>query len=510
MSEKHFDNQLQSEPNVNDTEAYVPILSVNKYKFMDDAFYGGGGFKDGSYLIPHTREMFYKARKELTGYRNFIKPIARALVEPVFVEGTPRVITDVNGNELSEDSINPFGTFVEDCDNAGTPIGEFTEQAVLQTRLHGVSFIVMDNFPAEMQPASMQEAIDNRIMPYVYLRSAEEVIVWENDAYGKLITITFKEQPAKIVEGNTIRFEDRYRMWTEEYSVVMTKDKNNKYVQLSAPVFHNLGCLPVIVTYVQKPRYKNCILVDPPLWDMARLNCVIYNKDSEIRDQERAQAFSCLYIQGEPNSNVTVGPHNVIFLPMDANITPGFASPDPAILAGLVSNADSLRESLFQMAEQNGVVGVKPAESGVAARWHFWATESQLKKSATMATCIEMSIYEMFKEYAQMDFGYVVQYPDDYQPGDATQVIQNYKTIFDLKPPTALANKLWEKTTRLLLEDEDPEEVKEILAEIEAEQEGSTNELPPGDQGTTGVTGVNPPDAGMTGMVGDNMQYMGD
>lgn len=502
MAESHFDSVPGgSDPRVEDTEQYTPLLSVNKYRFMDDSFYGTGGFRDGSYLIPHTREMFYKTRKELTGYRNFMSPIVRALVEPVFTDAVPRVITDMNDNELGDDANHPFRTFIEDADSDGTSLHEFVEQATLDTRLHGVSFVVMDNYGADMQPATMQEAIDDRIMPYVYLKSAEEVVDWTNDTYGCLTTITFAEQPIKVTHQNgTVECQPRFRLWTEMYSQVLTKNKDGDFENVGPAVYHNLGQLPVIVTYVRKPRYRNEILVDPPMFDLARMCLVIYNKDSEIRDQERAQAFSCLYVQGEPNGNLTIGPHNVIFLPPDASIAPGFASPDSSILAGLVANNEELRKSLFQMAEQSGVVGTQIAESGVAARWHFWAVESQLKKTASIAQSIEYRIKDLYEAYMATEFGYTVTYPDDFQPGDVTAVINNYKTILDLRPPVVLAEEIWCKIGRIVMEDDDPDDIKEVIEEIEAEFEVVTSPESAGETGPQGETGM--PEQNMQGMTG--------
>jgi hypothetical protein len=380
------------------------------------------------------------------------------------------MITDANGNPIGENNQVPFGIFLEDVDNDKTPMQIYMEELMLSVRLHGVGITVMDNFAQDMQPSSIKEVVDNRIMPYIYQRSAADVIAWKTDDYGCLQSITFEEAPVVMVSSNgTEVVEKRYRIWTTEYSQLLKKNKENKFELVTPPVVHNLGRVPVILTYIQKPRYPSVILVDPPMYDIARINHVLYNKDSEIRDQERAQAFSNFYIQGDPNGNITLGPHNVIFIPMDATIPPGFASPDTAILTNLVLNAEKLRESLFLQAEQAGVVGVKPAESGIAAQWHFWAVESQLKKTSKLATNTEMDIAELFKEYTQTDFEYVVQYPDEFQPGDVGSLINTYKTIIDMGAPEVIKEKIFEKTARIIFSDEEAEEVDAIVEEIKNE-----------------------------------------
>lgn len=491
-SEKHFLAEGGRDPKVDDTNNAINILGVNPYLFMTHAYEGTGGFRDGNYLVPHTREMFFVNRKQLSAYRNYVRPIIRALVEPVFVDEAIRILTDANGNELPEESDTLFGTFIEDCDNKDTCLQSFTEDVCTSARLHGVTFVVMDNFPQSMQPETTEMAIEERIMPYVYQRYAYEVEDVTTDDFGCITSITFIEEPVKDSKGDK---QSRFRTWTDQYSQVMTKNPQGQLVAVSAPVVHGLGMLPVIVVYGTK-RKNNSVFVEPPLYDLARLNTVIFNKDSEIRDQERAQAFSNFYVQSSESGNFTLGPHNVIILPMETSITPGFASPDSAILAGLVSNTKDLVDALFQMAEQSGVKGVQSASSGVAIQWDFYSTESQLKKTAYTATKLEDDIHDLFVAYTGEDLEYVVQYPCEFQPGDAKTTVTMYKDVLSMSPPIALKNKVWEKVARVILTDEDPKEVAEIIEEMETELEGP--EMPEETPMDTGMTGP----MGMTGMMG--------
>lgn len=461
LSQYHFSSEAGQDARVSDTETYVKVSSVNRYKFMDDAYYSAGGFRDGTYLIPHTREMFYRARRELSAYRNFMRPIIRSLVEPVFEED---VIRKIAGQVVDDDTVHPYATFLEDVDNDQTCMNEFSEEVMLQTRLHGVSFVVMDNYPEESQPATAGEATESRIMPYVYKRSAQDVDNWHCNPYGRLVDITFVEEPVINTNGTV---EQRFRTWTEEYSVLCAKDASGKYVEVAPRSVHGLGVLPVIVLYAQPQRVKSNILVDPPMYDIARMCCVLFNKDSEIRDQERAQAFSNFYMQGDPNGNTSVGPHNVIFVPMEATIAPGFASPDSSILAGLVSNAEKLQQSIFQQAEQSGVIGVKSAESGVAAEWHFWSVEGQLQHTAHLAERLEDEIAELYMAYTRTEFEFDVTYPEEYQPGDQKTVIDRFKVILDLKPVPTLAGAIWKKIAHMTLSDESAEELAIIEDEID-------------------------------------------
>ena len=57
----------------------------------------------------------------------------------------------------------------------------------------------------------------------------------------------------------------------------------------------------------------------------------VFNKDSEIRELERAQGFSFLYAQGIEPGDLTIGANNYLNVPEGSTIPPGYCSPDPGI-----------------------------------------------------------------------------------------------------------------------------------------------------------------------------------
>jgi hypothetical protein len=479
------------DPNIAQTNNQVNIQSVNIYEFMDHSLNGTGGYRDGSYLIPHDREMNYDSRRSMAYYRNFVRPILRAMIEPVFTEEALRVIKDENGNVLEDSLLNGF---TEDCTNTGTEIQEMSQEVLEYTRLHGVTFVVMDNFSD--QPKTEAEAIENRIYPYIYIKTANQVKKdngYQVDMFGKLEWICFTEK--KNEKG-----EQLYRKWDKTQSVII--DEKGEAVE--QPKLHNLGVVPVISIYAAKRKCLDEILVDPPLYDLAKINFTIFNKDSEIRDQERAQGFSIFYLQSDSPGNITLGNKNVLYLPIGSTIQPGFASPDWQILKGLQESGEKLREDLFRMAEQSGVTGVQSGSSGIALEWDFFAHESVLKKTSSLAEAFEEAVAELFNLYTKKSYIYEVEYPEDFAPNNKTKELDLYdKSLLMDLPPLAKA-KIKEKVARLLFYDIEEEEMKAIIDEIKLEAEdaqlsGATDE---GDEGATGIqgaTGINM--QGATGMM---------
>lgn len=190
--EKGFDT-VPADRNISQMSTSVDMAAINVYQLMDEAYYGTGGFRDGRYLIPFARESNYNARRQLAHYKNYVKPIVRAMTEPCFTEIAPRKVTDEAGNPVE----NMFTAFIDDCDASETHLQDFSHQALVICRRHGVCFTVMDNFESTAQPATVSEALQSRIFPYIYIKKANEVEAYSTDAFGNLTEIIFTDVPVK-------------------------------------------------------------------------------------------------------------------------------------------------------------------------------------------------------------------------------------------------------------------------------------------------------------------------
>ena len=165
MKEKSFDvaSKDVTNPNYSQAIGYVDTNKLNPYLFCSHAYEGDAGFRDGNYLIPFERELFYPKRKTFSAYRNFVKPIINAIVDPVF---SSKIIRETE-NDL-------FQEFIYNCDNKGTDLHYFSKEIATLARLHGVCFVVMDNF-SEV-PDTRSEAIAQRKLPYIYIQKAYNVV----------------------------------------------------------------------------------------------------------------------------------------------------------------------------------------------------------------------------------------------------------------------------------------------------------------------------------------------
>ena len=460
MAARTKENSFQLDENQQDrnlAQSYtaINIASVNVYEFVDHSYNGNGGYRDGNYLIPFSRESDYAGRRKLAFYKNYVKPIVRAMVEPVFVQSAVRTVTDDSGNSLE----NLFTSFIDNCDSAGTHIQDFTHSALSICRRHGVVFIVMDNYAD--QPDNLKTAMDQGIHPYVYLKKAQEVDSYECDRFGNIEWIVFIDSYIKRGDKTIVQ----YRKWTRTDSSLMEK-KDNAWTVISSYT-HNLGVVPVIVGYSDIQENNGNVLVDPPVYEIARINFGIFNMCSEVRDQERAQAFSILYAQGLPANAMEIGPKNCIMIPLGATIAPGYASPDFSIVTGLVENQDKLKNDMFTIAEQLGVIAVMNSESGIAKNYDFFAHESTLKRTSYIATDLESKMAKLFMRYTNDSFVYTVIYKMDFSPMGLDREIDRISKVLGTKDINKVfASKIQEKLAKLVLVDEDVDVVNEVIDAI--------------------------------------------
>jgi hypothetical protein len=297
-------------------------------------------------------------------------------------------------------------------------------------------------------------------MPYVYIQTADKVHEYECDEFGNLIEICFVNCYKK--EGK------KYTQYTEWNSLTVRKVVKCEDKTVSDnTIVHALGVIPVISVYSTD---KSTILPLPPLYDLAKINYSIFNKDSEIRDQERSQAFSVFYMQTDSNTNnITLGSHNAILIPAgaDITITPGYASPDSNILTVLNTNTQNLIDSIYRIAGDNGITGIKSATSGIAESYKFVGKNQQLIKTVNICETYEKKLAILFGLYTKKDIKYIVNYTKDYNPTVAPDNIDNVIKLLGMELPIEVKNNIKRDLISKVLDYMDPTELDKLLTKIE-------------------------------------------
>jgi hypothetical protein len=452
----------QSIPNqwqVESTGAYRDVHQLSVYDFMDHTYNGSHGYRDCSYLIPSIREAFYERRRKMSYYVNIFKPIIDAMINPVF---NSKVERTHNGDVRCEQ-------FIANCDNAGTALSTFVKNSITTARLNSITFVVVENFPSDMISDDESVNIATRTFPYVYEKTPQEVHEWDCNRQGGLTSITFCDRVEEIDKGKS-RHYYRYfdaQNWKEYYIDNPVKGVDNVEV-ISGEGTHGLGVLPVIpvLNFARSSNLRT--LPNPEFYNLAYLCFSLFQKESQVVMGELYQTFSLLYVSNWGKNGLQAGATNFIDCGPDAKFPPGYAAPPQEGLKTVIGNCERLKEEIRNEAQQNGITGLKESQSGLAKQWDFETKAVVLKDTATAAQELEYKIIALVEKYLNTSFGYVANYPTNFEPNTETIRMADMLNIADKLPGTPLFIEAMKELARVMWKN-DPDKVEEIIAKIEAD-----------------------------------------
>ena len=251
---------------------------IGKYELLDNAYRASGGFETGDYLIPHPSEKAdkYVRRKNMSYFINYVKPVVDAHVNPIF-----------KAEPIREGMSSTFSLFEKDVDGKKTTLTRFMKKAAIRAKLHGVEFIVVDMEQVEEDRIlTEKDVVDERLYPYLYLVSPAQVTDWYTDKLGRLVSITYTiDNYVLDDDGNAV---NRPETWTWTNTIC------KKAVDGKTQTFQNsVGIIPIIPLY-GAINDSNNLIPQSDLYAIARTNHALYNACSELRERNRAQAFSLL------------------------------------------------------------------------------------------------------------------------------------------------------------------------------------------------------------------------
>lgn len=430
-------------------------LSFNDYDFLENAYYGTGGFRDGSYLVSHPRETIDKfdRRREISYYLNYVAATVDSHVNPIFREEPQR---DWNNNAL-------FSDFVKDTDTAKTPLTQLMKSAALQSKLHGVAFIVVDNVSADDQPLTLAEVMAGRKFPYCYVIGADAVISWHTTQAGKLTDITYK-----VVNGSS----DTDGLETDEWNWTT---KSWKVKRASGEVFmgeHKLGRVPVVPLFSRATRPAD-LKPQSEFYSIARTNRRIYNLCSEIDELARNQAFSVLtYPVGEGQNQeqvkgIVVGTENVMAYDGTLSKSPDYITPDGSPLEQLRAERADLIQEIYRMASLSLVTGVQSQKSGVAKEWDYNSTNQTLADFANNIQNAESEIADIFGRWINQQIKYECKYSDDFGIIDIVAKLTEVSTALDLGVGGKFDIEAKKRAAAAMFKDLEEKRYDEVMTDIE-------------------------------------------
>jgi hypothetical protein len=449
---------------VESTSAYKDVMGLSVYDFMEHTYNGSHGYRDRSYLIPGLREAFYEKRRRSSYYVNILKPVIDAMITPVFTATIER----------KSDNSDAILKFIKNCDNAGTSFTVAIKNAITTARICSITFVVVENFDAKTITDDEAANIKKRAFPYIYEKTAQEVYKWNCNRQGGLESIVFCDRIEAIKENDTIKQRHYYRewdsmKWREYYIDNPVQGKDNIEVKLDIGI-HGLGIIPVIpiLNFAKSSNLKT--MPTPDLYNLAYLCFALFQKESKVVVGEDYQTFSLLAVSNWGRSSMNAGATNFIDCGPESKWPPLYVAPPQEGLRTVVSNCERLKEEIKNEAKQSGVIGIKESKSGLAKEWDFRAEETVLRDTAQAAKELEEKIIAIVEKYMRTSFSYEVRYETNYSPNADAIRSDRMMSILD-KVMSGPLNEAAQKEIVKIEWKATPDEVEEIIAEMETDQQ---------------------------------------
>lgn len=438
--------------------------SVNKYSLLDNAYRASGGFENGDYLIPHPSESAdkYSRRKDMAYFINYVKPVVDALVNPIFKVDPVRSGTSKLYNE-----------FVNNVDGNDTTLTRFMKKAAIRAKLHGVEFIVVDmeRLPDDII-VTEKMLYDERLYPYLYLVSPSQVTNWATNKFGKLISITYSVTNTEVTEDGNIKYINEVYTWTE--------NKCKKMVDGKETTFYNpIGVIPIIPLY-GAINDSDDLICQSDMFAIARTNHSLYNACSELRERNRAQAFSLLtYPLADDDDYDTVeeplklGTNNLLMYRASTGNSPQFITPPPDSSEILLNEINFMVKEIYRMANLRMNTDKNTYNVSAIARkienQQYYQSIAELAQGLEEA---EKQIYRIFNRYVGgKTEGFEVHYNREYAVLDVTEVLNSASTSLALGMTEEYNTEMRKQVARATLADTSAETLNEVIDSIDKSSE---------------------------------------
>lgn len=428
-------------------------------KFLSDSYYGDGGYKDGSYVIPHPREtpLKYMRRRMIAYFFNYIKPCVDGNVNPIFKE------LPVRGYNTSN---HLFERFLSDCDLKGSSLDKFMKDAALGAKLYGVQAIFIDNFPEEeLSKINLLEAVKERKFPYLYTLENNQIKDYAFDHAGRLIMLTIQEKRIIVDEDNNRHEKEFVWTWTLNH-IFKTIDGISQET-----LVNKIGIIPVVFLYGTQSK-KNELKPTSGFYQIAKTNLALYNACSELRELLRSQAFNILtYGIGEDDNydkvkEIVASTENIMCYRGNLN-APAYISPSSAPAEMLMNEINMLIQEIYRMANLSSVTGVKTEISGAAKEWDFESTNTTLSEFAKNIEQAEIKIANIFGQYVGSDLEFTSKYSNDFGIVDTSAKLDEITKALSLMIGGSFDCEVKKQAARVVFKNQDDALLNKITNDID-------------------------------------------
>lgn len=431
---------------------------IDKYELLDNAYRATGGFANGDYLIPHTSERLekYTRRQNLAYYINYVKPIVDAQVFPIFK------------SEPIRENINPlYNTFIDNVDGNDTTLSMFMKKVAIRAKLHGVEFVVVDMERIE-GTVTEKDIIDNRLYPYLYMVSPNQIIDYATDKFGKLIYITYSVNNTVITEdGNKKSISESYT-WTENVCRKRIEDKEE--------VFDNpIGMIPIIPVYGCSNNSGD-LIPQSDMYAIAKTNFALYNAQSELRERNRAQAFSLLTypVTAEDDyesglDTIQYGTADCILYRAENSNRPDFITPPAEPSDIIMAEINFMIQEIYRMASLKMLTSTNEYNvTGIARKYENQQLYQSIGELAHNLQDAEFKIAKVFGKYTGKPLdGITIMYNNEFGVEDTSEILSEATTALAMNICPEFNIEVKKKIIHSMLQDTDNNLIEKVINSLE-------------------------------------------
>lgn len=436
---------------------------IGKYELLDNAYRASGGFETGDYLIPHPSEKAdkYVRRKNMSYFINYVKPVVDAHVNPIF-----------KAEPIREGMSSTFSLFEKDVDGKKTTLTRFMKKAAIRAKLHGVEFIVVDMEQVEEDRIlTEKDVVDERLYPYLYLVSPAQVTDWYTDKLGRLVSITYTiDNYVLDNDGNAV---NRPETWTWTNTIC------KKAVDGKTQTFQNsVGIIPIIPLY-GAINDSNSLIPQSDLYAIARTNHALYNACSELRERNRAQAFSLLTYPIADDDDYENGDEPLRYGTADMILYRGGTGEKPQFITPPSDSSDIIMneinfciKEIYRMASLQMLTGVNQynvsGEAKEQDNQQLYQNISELGQGLQEA---EKIIATVFGRYMNEDMSnFAVVYNSQYGVVNTTATLANATTALTMNISEDYNREMRKQVVRATLKNMDQKIVDKLVESVDSSE----------------------------------------
>lgn len=434
-------------------------IPISKYELLDNSYRASGGFETGDYLIPHTSEKAdkYARRKNMSYYINYVKPVVDSHVNPIFkIDPTRSGMSDI------------FSLFTNDVDGNNTTLSRFMKKAAIRAKLHGVEFIVVDMEKVDKDEiVTKKDVVDKRLYPYLYLVSPSQITDWRTDKFGRLVSISYTVSNNVVDKNGDVKTTSETWTWTKN---ICKRVIDGKEEQVENPV----GIIPIIPLY-GAINDSNELIPQSDVYAIARTNFALYNACSELRERNRAQAFSLLtypisseddYESGD--EPIKYGTADCLLYRAETGVAPKFITPPSDSSDIIMNEINFCIKEIYRMANLQMVTGVHQYNvSGIAKEWDSLQLFQTIGELAQGLQEAEQKIAKVFSKYTEVPMeSYSVIYNTQYGVVDTTETLANATAALTMNISEDYNAEMKRQVIRATLKDADSRVVDTILTDF--------------------------------------------